>query len=1001
MRDGSIHVPSPAIRGSVDGLMRAVFDASPLPMWIYDAVSWRVLAVNACALDYFGICLEQFPAALSAMLAPLPAPDAGPGPAGGPLQYHRRPDGTLLAMRLQTNSLEVEGSRARLVVATDATRETRALADYGRCRGYLDAMAEWLWECDDEFRVSYLSPEFAAATGLLPQSLIGRRLEEGAVTAGTTDQWELHRPAIEARAGFRDFILRTAGADGNYVWLRIGGTPVFDAHGDFLGYRGGGSNVTAEFEKNLALRRREQRYARFFAVASVWFWENDESYRLTYVSPNSEAALGMSLDDYRGRRLSDMPGVTIDAEVGKRILAAQTARRPYEEFIYSRKRPDGTTVWINTSGAPMFDDDGKYRGYCGIARDVTGQIEAEKALHQRDRSFRQLYETASDWLWETSVGGILTYISPNFQELYGLPIAELLGRRLIDHSSARIDPAMGQKAMAAIMARAPLRGILYTHEFAGGRVIRVKTNAVPVFDAEGVFRGYLGVSKDVTAELEAERVLRESEAQFRQVLEAAADYYWEQDARYRYSYLSPGYEKLFGIPPEESFGKRLTDLSGVSVDPEMGRMALRAQKTKQPYRDFIYCRTIPDGGKRWFKSSAAPIFNRNGEFDGYRGVGAEITQQVEAEATARLALQRLKEAVGHVSQPIAVFDTEDRIVGFNQAFTDLHLAPNTNTPVCLGASFRDLAEWQLRCGFYGAATDDAAVDLETLLARHLSEAEQTYRLGDGRWMLVVYRRLPGGSRVGLWTDVTALKRTEAERRALERQVHHSQRLESLGTLAGGVAHEINNALVPVIALTKMMAGKAATGGREQRNLSRVLAGAERTRDLVKKILAFSRKEAEEHRRESVDVAAVLAETLLLMRATLPASIRVEHESGPVPRVSGDPSQLQQVIVNLMTNAAQAIGVLQGVITVTLRPDADGTRLRLSVADTGAGMDEATLARIFEPFFTTKEVGEGTGLGLSVVHGIVKDHGGSIEVASTPGEGTRFAILLPAPAGGTL
>jgi signal transduction histidine kinase len=287
------------------------------------------------------------------------------------------------------------------------------------------------------------------------------------------------------------------------------------------------------------------------------------------------------------------------------------------------------------------------------------------------------------------------------------------------------------------------------------------------------------------------------------------------------------------------------------------------------------------------------------------------------------------------------------------------------------------------------------VDLETLLARHQTEAEHTYHLRDGRWMLVVYRRLPGGGTVGLWTDVTALKRAEAERRALERQVHHAQRLEALGTLAGGAAHEINNALVPVIALTKMMAVKQSEGSRERRNLDIILIGAERSRDLVKHILAFSRKEeAERPQGQSIDVGAVLGDTLKLMRATIPTSIRLEAEIAPVPAITGDPGQLRQVIVNLMTNAAHAIGQAQGTIRVSLRLEADGAQLRLSVEDTGCGMDEATAARVFDPFFTTKPPGEGTGLGLSVVHGIIKAHGGRVEVKSAPGQGSRFDIFLP-------
>jgi PAS domain S-box-containing protein len=226
----------------------------------------------------------------------------------------------------------------------------------------------------------------------------------------------------------------------------------------------------------------------------------------------------------------------------------------------------------------------------------------------------------------------------------------------------------------------------------------------------------------------------------------------------------------------------------------------------------------------------------------------------------------------------------------------------------------------------------------------------------------------------------------------ETQLHHSDRLEALGMLAGGVAHELNNALVPVIALTDLVARRLPAEGRDRRNLGMVLKGAERSRELVKQILAFSRKE--EHHRDDIELASVVRQALSMLRATLPASIRLEEEIEASAPVTGDPTQLHQVIVNIVNNAAHAIGVEMGTIRVRLMREPEGDYLRLSVSDTGCGMDEATRLRIFEPFFTTKPVGEGTGLGLAVVHGIVKAHGGHVEVESAPGRGTSFHILLP-------
>ncbi len=244
-------------------------------------------------------------------------------------------------------------------------------------------------------------------------------------------------------------------------------------------------------------------------------------------------------------------------------------------------------------------------------------------------------------------------------------------------------------------------------------------------------------------------------------------------------------------------------------------------------------------------------------------------------------------------------------------------------------------------------------------------------------------------------DITEQRVAERRERQLERQLLHSQKLEALGTLAGGIAHDLNNTLVPIMALSKLAARRLAPGDLVRADLDTIFEASGRARDLVKRILAFSRKREPE--KKDTDLAAVLHEALKLLRATLPEAIRLETRIGEVPSLPADAAQIHQVITNLVTNAAQAIGEETGTVTVTLgvAPGAaDSRELRLSVCDTGMGIDDATAHRIFEPFFTTKPVGQGTGLGLSIVHGIVAGHGGRIEVASEPGKGTRFDLYFP-------
>jgi signal transduction histidine kinase len=245
---------------------------------------------------------------------------------------------------------------------------------------------------------------------------------------------------------------------------------------------------------------------------------------------------------------------------------------------------------------------------------------------------------------------------------------------------------------------------------------------------------------------------------------------------------------------------------------------------------------------------------------------------------------------------------------------------------------------------------------------------------------------------GTGRNRTAEVHGEEARQSLEQQLQHAQKIEALGQLAGGIAHDLNNALVPVLGLTELVLEGTAKSSSDRALLETVLAGARRARELVRQILTFSRREQPD--RHAFDLNEIAAETLMLLRAGIPSTIALVDGIAPALPMVGDPGQLQQVLTNLVVNAAQAIGDRHGTITVLAQCEGDDSRIRLSVADTGCGMDAATTSHIFEPFFTTKEVGKGTGLGLSIVHGIVSTHGGTIAVESAPGQGTRFEIVLP-------
>jgi signal transduction histidine kinase len=273
--------------------------------------------------------------------------------------------------------------------------------------------------------------------------------------------------------------------------------------------------------------------------------------------------------------------------------------------------------------------------------------------------------------------------------------------------------------------------------------------------------------------------------------------------------------------------------------------------------------------------------------------------------------------------------------------------------------------------------------------------------------LETMRRNLVGINERLMNEIAEREQAEAERRHLEEQVHHHQRLRSLGTLAGGVAHEFNNVLQPMVLYLELALEDMPGDSSTAENLKRVQELANRAKGLSRQILTFSRHDSDP-RFVTQNLAPIAEEAVAMIAALLPATVDLRADIDPGSgHVNCAPEQIQQVLVNLCNNAYQALSEGGGQISVSLReavvseemasryPHLDATRyVVLEVRDTGTGMDSATQERIFEPFFTTQEVGKGTGLGLSVVHGIAERHGGEIIVESEKGKGTRFSVYLP-------
>jgi signal transduction histidine kinase/ActR/RegA family two-component response regulator len=255
-------------------------------------------------------------------------------------------------------------------------------------------------------------------------------------------------------------------------------------------------------------------------------------------------------------------------------------------------------------------------------------------------------------------------------------------------------------------------------------------------------------------------------------------------------------------------------------------------------------------------------------------------------------------------------------------------------------------------------------------------------------------------------DIGSLKRAEEEKRLLESKLTHAQKMEAVGTLAGGIAHDFNNILGAILGFAQLVEMTLPPGDQSRPYVENIISASRRAADLIRHILTFSRKKEGEF--IPTDILPVVKESLKLLRAGLPSTIVLRQEIDlDTATVLCDPTQIQQVIMNLCTNAAQAMQDAGGSITISLRiEDVDGNRADdllelaegsyavLGVCDTGPGIDPAIRDRIFDPYFTTKPPGEGTGLGLATVHGIAKSHKGCVTLQTSPGKGAEFSVWLP-------
>ena len=692
-------------------------------------------------------------------------------------------------------------------------------------------------------------------------------------------------------------------------------------------------------------------------------------------------------------RYSDIPGQTLIGRTHREIGFPEDICDEWENglgHVFQTGKPhEGEFSWTNERGTTLFnwrafpelDHEGKVRTVLTIARDIT-------KTRQTEQNYRTLFNNSSDAIFLHDLQGRFIDVNDVACDQVDYARDELLTKGIADiiatEDISRIQPTFqtlldhGSVVFEAQHVRRD-----------GSHVpVEISSRLIEYMGTPAILSAVRDITERKEVEKERERLIAEvqkSEKNYRDLFNGASDSILIHDSQGRVLDVNSVACKQLGYTRDEFLKLTLKDI----INPKNAVHIMERIKKIHERGELIF-------ESEWVARDGRHIpVEVNARIIDYRGTPAvfstarDITERKEAEKER----DRLITAIEQASENIVVFDRDGRIRYVNPSY--LNLTGYSRDEV-IGQTVHHLEhKTPERFEISELAT---AVSEGRTWNGHAGRSRK-----DGTEYQVVSTFTPVRNPDGTITNYVLVERDVTHEAELEKRLRQAQKMEAIGTLAGGIAHDFNNILSAIVGYNELAMISATPTSSIYSMLEQIERASQRATDLVGQILTFSRQTEQE--RKPTQIQFVLKEAYKLLRASLPATIEMRQRiDNDCPPVMADATQIHQVIMNLCTNAYHAMQKTGGSLTVSLEethitdledPELDvGSYVHLRVSDTGTGIPPEIQTRIFEPYFTTKEKGEGTGLGLATVHGIVKGHGGSITVESVPDEGTVFNVLLP-------
>ena len=797
--------------------------------------------------------------------------------------------------------------------------------------------------------------------------------------------WEGVQEAVRQK---RDYAgeFRIVLPDGTIKYLDVTAHHRFSARGEVVEILRTNVDVTEGKRAERALRESEAKIRRLVDanIIGIFIWDLDG--RIIEANDAFLRMVGYDREDLAAGRMrwtELTPPEWRDSDERRLAeLKLTGSLQPFEKEYFGK---EGVRVPV-LIGAATFEEGGNQ----GVA--FVLDLTERKCAEQAAEHLASIVESSDDAIVSKDLDGIIRTWNRGAERLFGYKAAEVIGRPitiLIPPDRLEEEPGI----LARIHRGEPVDHFETVRRHKDGSLIDISLTVSPTRDARGAIVGASKIARDITERKRAEQALRESEAKLRDYAETASDWFWETGPDYKFTLLT---ENAFGSGSADRIGTACWDRAlDLETEPEKWRVVRATLDSHKPFRDFIYCTTGGNGSPMYVRASGKPVFDANGEFRGYRGTGTDVTAITRAQEALRESERSARSALDGIAGLVSVLAPNGEVETANRQLLEY-----------FGRSLEWLKNWGTNDAVHPEDLPRVLELFKKAMAAGIPfQHELRMRRFDGEYRWFDNRGVPirdDSGRIARWyillTDIEDRTRALAQLEQMQSDFAHMNRVSMMGELAASLSHEITQPIASARnnarAAQNFLDMQPPDLSEVREALGCVVGDTDRAGDIIDRIREHMKKAPP--RKGQFDLNEAINEVIVLGRSAIIKNgvwVQTRLSEGLFP-VHGDRVQLQQVVLNLILNAVEAMGSVEAKPRdLLISTEQDRTGVLVAVRDSGPGIDPSHLERVFDAFYTTKS--GGMGMGLSICRSIIEAHGGRLWAEANEPRGAIFQFTLPA------